>query len=968
MNYLKQIRMFSHIAFLSLIFVSTNLSAQKAKLSDVKIEQYKLDNGLTVVLNEDHTKPEVFGVVVCKAGAKNDPADATGMAHYQEHLLFKGTQELGTKDWEKEKVYIDKIVELYEKLSQTKDEEKRNGIQKEINKVSVEAAKYAIPNEFSTIIKSMGGTNLNANTSDDRTVYFNKFPANQIEKWLELYSHRFEKPVFRLFQSELEVVYEEKNMANDQFITPLFEEFHKNFFKNHPYGQQTVIGTLEHLKNPPMKKMLEFYNTYYVANNMALILTGSFDSEKVKPLIEEKFGKWKTGEIPEFQKYDEKEFNGRVLIEKRLSPIKLGIMGFRTVPVNHPDELALELTNRILSNEGETGLFDKLYLDNKMLAAAVFPFPRNDMGQTLMFFVPKLIGQKLDKAENLLISELKKLQEGEFDDAMVKAQKKGVYIGWIKSFEEITSKGQIIAEAFQQGLSVDELLKYPEKINAVTKEDIIRVAKKYYGNNYLVLHSKMGFKKPERIKQPEFEPINTKTTDKSTFRKKLESMHADKLDVKYVDFEKDISKNTIKKGVDLYYTENPKNEIFNLKIRFGAGEEKLPLLKYASGLYNYAGTKEYNLKEIKNEFAKLGCSYNIYSDNSYLFVEIEGLDKSFEKAVILVNKLLNTPVIEDEKIDIIYEGEKAGRKFEKSEPDNVADALFDYVRFAEKSEYIDRLNLKQIKELKTGEMINVFKKATGFETEVFYTGIVKEPDVINILKKELKFPDNLTKSESPVHKQAKKYNENTVFFVDKKKASQSKIFFFINGKPFSVDNAADINAFNIYFGGGFSGLVLQEIREYRSMAYSAGAFYRTPEIAGKENYFMGYIGTQADKTLEAIDVFNELVRNMPQKTERIDFICEYLKLTALSNSPSFRNLNETVLKWKYKGYSGDPAKLNIPKYENLKFSDIVLFYEENIKDKPMVVVVVGSKKQFDYKKLSKYGKLKILDEKDLFSK
>ena len=227
-----------------------------------RIETYKLKNGLTVILKEDHRQPKVFGVVITRAGAKDDPADATGMAHYQEHMLFKGTQTLGTTNWEKEKPHIDRIFELYDELGQTKNDSTRKAIQKQINEASLAAGEYAILNETSFLINAMGGTRLNAGTGPDQTIYYNQFPPNQIEKWLDLYSERFYKPVFRTFQSELEVVYEEKNMYDDQFFTGLYEAFNKDFFKNHPYGQRTTIGTAEDLKNPSLSKMYKFFTDW----------------------------------------------------------------------------------------------------------------------------------------------------------------------------------------------------------------------------------------------------------------------------------------------------------------------------------------------------------------------------------------------------------------------------------------------------------------------------------------------------------------------------------------------------------------------------------------------------------------------------------------------------------------------------------------------------------------------------------
>ena len=384
---------FTFILAIAVIQVFSQENIKVHKTNSIEILEFELENGLTVFLNEDHAKPEIFGALVTKAGGKDDPSDATGMAHYMEHMLFKGTEELGTIDWEKEKPHIEKIFELYDQLGKTKDEEERSKIQKLINEESVKANKYAIPNELSNIIKSMGGTKLNAGTGRDMTIFYNLFPPNQLEKWLELYSHRFINPVFRSFQAELEVVYEEKNMYADNFGTHMIETFLFYFFKNHPYGQQTLIGTIEDLKNPSLTKMYDFFKTYYVPNNMALVLSGDFNNDEVIPVIKENFGKWLRGDVPESVEYKEEPFNGREFHEGKYSPIKLEILGFRTVTKGHLDEPALEICNRILSNQDQTGLLDKLSLDNKIMMAQVIPMPFKDHGATLVLIIPKIAGQ-----------------------------------------------------------------------------------------------------------------------------------------------------------------------------------------------------------------------------------------------------------------------------------------------------------------------------------------------------------------------------------------------------------------------------------------------------------------------------------------------------------------------------------------------------------------------------------------------
>ncbi len=931
-----------------------------------EVEEYKLKNGLTVYLNEDHNSPEVFGMVVTKAGGKDDPADATGMAHYQEHMLFKGTTKLGTTNWEKEKVHIDKIFELYDKLGKTTDEEKRKAIQKEINEESVKANEYAIPNEFSNLLNSMGSKNLNAGTGPDQTVYYNSFPPNQMEKWLELYSHRLKEPVFRGFQSELEVVYEEKNMYADQFFSNLFEKFQKNFFKNHPYGQQTLIGTIDDLKNPSLTKMYDFFKTYYVANNMALILSGNFDSETVKPLIEKSFGQLESGVVPERKVWEEKPFNGREFVEAKLSPIKLGLLGFRTVPNGHPDKIALDIAYNILSNYNQSGLIDNLSIENKLMEAMVFPLPYDDHGVTIILFIPKIIGQKLISAEELVLEQIQNLKKGNFDDWKIDAAKKDLYVKYQQSIENPQDKAYLISEAFTRDEQLEEIFNYPEKVQVITKQDVLDVANKYFGSNFLAFYSKMGFSKPEKIDKPEYEPVVSKNNEKSEYTKYLESLPLTNLEPDYIDFEKDLASNELKDNLHFYHVNNPVNDIFSLDIKFGAGEIAFPLLRYAGDVMNYAGTSSKSVSELKQEFSKLGCSYSIFTDDNYTTISIEGIEESLPDAVVLLNELINNPTLEENKLGNILEDEKADRKMERSEVDIVASALFENLKYGNESEFIDRLTLKKIKALTTSELIAAFKKASNYETEIHYVGQKTPEEVARILATNLEIGDNLKETSSPQDKQVKEYKENIVYFVNKKKALQSKIFFFANQENYNPDQQAYIDAFKMYFGGGFSGLVLQEIREYRSLAYSAGATIRTPLNKGSQNFFVGYVGTQADKTLTALETFNRLIREMPEKSERMPMIKDYLTQSSIIDKPNFRSLSPEVLSWKRKGFNDDPAKVKSEIYNQLEFKDIVEFSTKNLKNAPVVIAIVGDKKRIDMDELKKYGKIIEIKEKELF--
>ena len=966
---MKKIFVFFPFAFvLFLIGLPQVSQAIKFDKGTISVKQFTLSNGLTVILNEDHSQPEVFGLIIVKAGGKNDPENATGMAHYQEHMLFKGTTKLGTLDWEKEKPHIDKIFALYDELGKTSDEVKRKEIQTLINEESLKAAEYAIPNELSNLINEMGGTRLNAGTGPDNTMYYNMFPSNQIEKWLDLYAHRFTEPVFRSFQAELEVVYEEKNLYNDQFQTKLIEEFQKQFFKNHPYGQQTLIGTIEDLKNPSLTKMYEFFKTYYVPNNMALVLSGDFNSDEIIPIIEQKFGQWQKQEIPEQKKWEEKPLNGRELYEAKLTPIKIGLLGFRAPSTTDKDFIVSEVVARMLNNSYSTGFFDLLTLDGKLLAAQAIPMPYQDHGAILVFALPKIVGQSLDDAETLILQELEKLKKGEFDDWMLDAIKQDMYRQHLTSMESILSRSLFLGNAFANGKTIEEALNYPTRLMAITKDEVTTMANQIFSPNFLALHSKMGFPKKEKIEKPDYKPLLANTNAKSEYAQRFEKIPSREPNLKTIDFEKDITRIQLAKGHELLYVENPVNDIFSFTLSFNAGEIAIPMLKFASEGLNMSGAGDYSANQFKEEFARIGTSYSIRTNDSYTIIDVQGIESNLARTLELIGMLVKDPKLDQSKIKTIISGDATNRKMERSEPDNVADALMEYTLYGEKSEYIDRLTAKQVKKLQAIELIDAFKTATSYVSQIRYSGKISADSVAALARTFIPLSENPTPGNGPIDRLAKQFSENTILFVNKPKARQSKVFLFMNGSPFNSDNAVSIEAFNEYFGGGFSGLILQEIREYRSLAYTAGGTFRIPNKKGSPADFIGYVGTQADKTLTAIETFNELVRNMPDKKERVDMIRNHLELSAQTGRPQFRALANTVERWKYQGYESDPAQFKLPMYKNLQWETIANFYATQMKSKPMVYMIVGDKKNVDMKELEKYGKVVEVKEKELFSK
>ena len=224
---------------LLLVFVPNKILSAPQLIHDadaMQVKVYRLDNGLTVYLSRNTQTPRFYAEVAVRAGRLTDPSDNTGLAHYLEHLMFKGSQKMGTLDYQKEKPHLDKITELYEQHTRETDPEKRKLIYQKINEASKLAAQYAVANDIDRIYKAMGGTGVNAHTHYEETIYKVDLPANQLERWVKIEHERFSNPVFRLFHTELESVYEEKNTSLDNGKRRFSEAVAKLLYPDHPYG------------------------------------------------------------------------------------------------------------------------------------------------------------------------------------------------------------------------------------------------------------------------------------------------------------------------------------------------------------------------------------------------------------------------------------------------------------------------------------------------------------------------------------------------------------------------------------------------------------------------------------------------------------------------------------------------------------------------------------------------------------
>ena len=941
------------------IILSVNvMSAQ------VKVKTTKLDNGLKVVMCEDHSSPKAYGAVYVHAGSKNDPLEATGMAHYFEHIMFKGTDKIGTINWEAEKVYLDSIDIMYDKLHETTDLNERAAIQQKINELSLASTDYAIPNEVDVILTKMGGTGLNAGTAYDQTIYYNAFPANQIGKWMDVYAERFRYPVFRLFQSELETVYEEKNMYGDGPINAFQEYMFQEIFGEHPYGRP-IIGLTEHLKNPQTSKMREFFNTYYVANNMTLILVGDFNIDEIEPMVAEKFGTWRSGEIPAQPEFTLPEFKGQTIKEVRMTPIKVGVLAWRGVKVSDPDYLPLSIACSVFSN-GETGIMDKDMLDGNIMMAMLMPLSLEDHGANIIMYVPKLIGQSHEKAEAYVFESLNKLKNGEFSDDLFEAIRVNMLKEREQDIESLGSLAQLLLALEQRGMTYDEYLAETERIKTITKDEIVAIANKYFDDNYLDIRSKMGSAPKDKVDKPNWKPIEAKNTDaKSDFAMMIEAQEVPQVTPQVIDFNKDVKITKINDCFTMISTKNPYNDIFNLSITHNYGTIDDPDLNRALTYFDMQGTKDKTFEEFSLELQKLGATISIYANQSNCNVVIEGFEKDLDKILALCEEKLYNPANDEKKIDIIYDSEKMEEETLKEDASEWAEAVRQYALYGEKSSYLAETPIKQWKKRSGEELLSEVDNALNYNGEVLFIGNIDNQKVIEALKKHNLVKDDVVKSEKSF-KTEKTFTDNQVFIAHNKKFRQSNIYMHVPSEILNMEEKAVSMVFNKYFGTDMYSIVFQEVREFRSLGYTAYGYYMTDYLDRKPSMLYAFLGTQSDKTNEGIDVLRGLITDMPERLEKFNASKDALIMSRASDYISFRSIPSQVSTWMEQGYNHDPRMEYTDIIKKTEYKDVYDFYKKYVADRPIVIMMSGNKKQIDLKALEKYGTIKELKYKEIF--
>ena len=930
-----------------------------------KTRIYKLENGLTIYLSPNKISPRVHTVISVNAGSVHDPADATGLAHYLEHMLFKGTDRIGTIDFEKENALIQQIEGLFEQLRATKDTVKRVNIYTKIDSLSQEAGKFAAPNELTQLYQSIGASKTNAFTSNDYTGYINDLPSNQIENWLRIEDERFRNPVLRLFHTELEAVYEEKNMGLDNPDRTAYYTMMEALFPTHNYGQQTTIGTVEHLKSPSMKEIHKFYKKHYVPNNMAVHISGDIDLDSTYQLIKKYFGDWTPSYVELYQPAIETPITSKKVVRLESTEAPNLAMAYRFNNQNQGHQNLAIMVDMILSNS-QAGLIDlNINQPKKAIGAYSYHYPLKDYTLHVMGGEPTE-GQTLEELEILINEQIQKIKNGDFPDWLLDAIVNNMKTDELVKLRSNKARTYATLDAFSKGLAWEEKLAFHEELSKITKSEIIDFVNKYYNDNYVAVYrAQVDSVTRLSVPKPPITPISGNEQNQSEFTKAFYKNNITKsIQPEFKDISSLLEKVKLANTAELLYKVNTRDELFDFKIYYPTGSNTSNTLSLATDLLQRSGTDSLTAKQISELWYKMGVDFSVGVSDDETVVSLKGLTNQVVPSLNLLNHLVANCKPDSTVWKAVLKSAVQSRMNALASKDALMwTGLRSYLVYGENSPLNAQLSNAQLLKVTTKDLLTELRIALKVPHRFTYYGKHELPK----LEEEIK---NYFDVESTFELPTKGFErlattQTEIFFMDQT-AQQAEILMLSDGAKMDDTEWAIHELFNEYFGGSMSSIVFQEMREKQALAYSVYAGYSSPKKKNEPRYVIGYIGTQADKYFDSMSALFKLLSNLPIDT--VSF--EQSKKSILQKIES-RRVPEYAITYTYMDYleKGIPLNKDELVYNEIKkltIKDLQAYYNKYVANQKFRIGIMGPKEVIDVKKLEKFGTVKTITSDALF--
>lgn len=931
-----------------LILVGWALAQPQPQYRDTlrQVYVYTLQNGLTVVVSPNPSTPRAFVMVATRAGSKQDPPDNTGLAHYLEHLLFKGTDRYGTKDYDREKPYLDAVEALYETYHRTRDSLQRGLLYRQIDSVSQLAAQWAIPNEYDRMVSALGAVGTNAFTSFEVTAYLNDVPAHQVERLLHLEAERFRKPVLRLFHTELEAVYEEKNISMDNEYRELQEKVLAALFPDHPYGTQTTLGTIEHLKNPSITAIKRYYDTYYVPNNMVVIVAGDVKPDQVAGWVDKYFGDRPSRPVPPFPypRGVPSPVKKRTFVEVVGPQAPQLVVAFRMPPAGTPEARQMRLLDQILSNS-VTGLLDEWLVQTRLVKSATSsPLILADHSVQYFYLEPKP-GQSLEEAEKLFWQALRRLQKGQWDESLIAAAINDLSFGEQKSWRDNRARAQRLLDIFVKQLPWDQALYELADLRSITKKELVALARKYYTpKRAVVAYKRQGERPPlPKVPKPPISPLKIERSQASSFAEAFftEAGEVQLPSPTFVVFDETFQKASLHGQIPLYALDNRDDSLFTLVWYLPLGLRHDKWISLLMRYYEVVGPRGISLTEFKRRLFALGGRIRFSASEDEAYIEVEGLAENLPAIVSLVDSLLRQPEADEKAWVFLRENTFKTRADVKKSPQAIQAVAISYGLYgpAHPRKYIP--SEAELKQMTAQELARRASSLWRYPWELYYDGPGGNR-MAPALEKALARPAAWEAPPAPRTFSMQETPARRLYFVHFPMV-RADLTWIHRSEPYRPDLYPVVSYFTEYFGGGMSSVVFQQIREAKGLAYSAGAFFASPGRPDLHHYFIARIGTQADKALEAWRAMEVLIDSV----EVVPTLAEVARQSLAAQLATERLRHEEIF-FSFWGARrlGLRRERRADLWEALPSmgaEDLVRFHRTYLQNKPRLLVVMGDR-------------------------
>ena len=937
---------------------------------------YTLKNGLKVYLSVNRDEPRIQANIAVKTGSRNDPAETTGLAHYLEHLMFKGTKQFGTSDSTAEAPLLDEIEQRFEAYRQLTDPAARKLAYHEIDSVSQLAAKYNIPNEYDKLMALIGSDGTNAFTSFDITCYVENIPSNEVENWARIQADRFQNMVIRGFHTELEAVYEEYNLHLSEDSEKMINALLYKLFPTHPYGTQTTIGTQEHLKNPSITNIKNYFQNYYCPNNVAICMAGDLDPEKTIAILEKYFGDWKPNPDCKQPEY--------APVAELKAPVDTTVVGLEAESLylgwqfpGAKDRACdtLSLLSQVLSN-GRAGLID-LDINQKMtmLGAAAGDYQLADYSLFFMAGNPRP-GQTLEEARDLLLAEVEKLKSGNFPDDLLPAIINNMKLDQMRTLEHNRARTSMFQDAFVNGIEWKDAVERIDRIAALTKEDLVGFAQRHMKDNYVTVFKRQA-EDPniKKIEKPEITAIPANRDKMSAFVKEIQDTEVEPIQPRFVDFKKDLteaawtSKNNDEPEhkLPLNYKQNTENGIFYLVFRLPFGTAADKRIDAASDYLELLGTDSLTAEQIQQKFYGLACTYGVGVGPYQTTITLSGLDEKMPEALALLENVLKNVQVDSTAYAAYVANVAKAQADAKLEQQQCFSRLRAYGAYGPRNSQRDIMTAALLAETNPQELVDILHGLTSYEHTVLYYGPRSMGDLTSLLSKEHRLPAEF-KAPLAYEEYLEQLTPATEILLAPYDAKNIYMMAINNdGTQWRPEMMPVAALFNEYFGAGMNGIVFQELRESRGLAYSARAYYdQAPDRKGHPETSYTYIISQNDKMMDCIRTFNEILDTLPQSQSAFEIAKQSLtKQLAAQRTTRFGVLNA----WMAAQDRGVDYDINEKIYNalpDLTLDDIVKFANERMAAKPRRYVILGNEKELNMQALQGVGPIKRVSLEEVF--